>query len=108
MFFANSSTLSRLASNESIASNLAQGYIDDQLSQSYDTLAVGSSEKVRVTDDATSSLYNFYHQETISLINSNLEATAADAGLKKIEVVVSYQEGGKEKNVTLATIKTKK
>ncbi len=107
-FFASSSTLTHLASNESIAANLAQGYVDDTLSNSYDDLAVGQSTKEKVTTDTASPLYNFSKQTTISLIDADLNQSTQDIGLKKIQVVISYQERGNEKNVTLATIKTKK
>lgn len=107
-FFANSSRLARLASNQSLASNLAQGYIDQELIKSYDESIPGQSAIVKITNDSSSTLYNFSEQTTITLIDQNLNEVSSDLGLKKIEVAIFYQEGLGQKNVTLATIKTKK
>lgn len=107
-FFAVSSSLTRLASDQSIASNLAQGYIDKELSLSYDESQVGQTSPVQVSNDPDSPLSKFSEQTEISLINADLTESATDVGLKKIQVTIFYQEGNQAKNVILATIKTKK
>lgn len=109
-FFANSAKLGRMASNESIASNLAQGYIDDQVAESYANTTVGvfPEPAERVTNDPNSQLYNFYQQTTVSLIDTDLNPSATDMGLKKIQVVITYKEGADDKNVTMATIKAER
>lgn len=107
-FFANSAKLSHLASDESIASNLAQGYIDKDLSLSYDEVLTGVSPLARVSTDSNNPFYNFYEQTTVTLIDENLNPTSSDVGLKNISVTISYQEGNDNKNVTLATIKSKR
>lgn len=107
-FFANSARLTRLASNESIATNLAQGYVDNQMSEDYNAIVIGQTPNVRVSTDQTSPFYNFYTQTTVTYVDSNLVQTGTDLGLKKIHVAITYQEYGTNKNVTLESIATKK
>lgn len=107
-FFAYSSKISRSSSNTSIASNLASGAIDEELAKSYEELAPGTGTKVKVTSVTTSPLYNFSKQVDISLIDSDLAASATDLGLKKIDVIISYQEGSSEKTVQMAEVKTQR
>lgn len=107
-YFATSSRLTTAANHMSTASNLAQGIIDTQLSYAYDELIPGTSAKVRVSTDSASPFYNYQKQVTISLIDSSLNTSATDVGLKKILVTVFYSEGAIEKNVQMATIQTKR
>lgn len=107
-YFATSSRLTTAASRMSTASNLAQGIVDTELTLAYDELIPGTSTKVRVSTDSASPFYNYQKQVTISLIDSNLNTSATDVGLKKILVTVFYSEGGSEKNVQMATIQTKR
>lgn len=105
-FFAISSGLSRTASNASIASDLAQGYVDQTISQSYAEIVVGQTPSTQVSTTPNDPLSNFSEQTTVTLVNSDLNNSATDVGLKKIEVVISYHEGKTNKNVTLSTIKS--
>lgn len=107
-FFAYSSKISRSSSNTSIASNLTSGLIDEEIAKSYEELAPGNGAKVKISTDPANPFYNFSKQINISLIDSNLAASATDLGLKKIDVIVSYQEGSSEKNVQMSTIKTRR
>ena len=107
-FFAYSTKVARSSSNTSIASNLASGVIDEELSKPYDELNPGTGAKVKVTNDTASPLYNFSKEVTISLIDSDLANSVTDEGLKKIDVTISYQEGTSEKNVQMAEVKTQR
>jgi len=105
-YFATSSRLTTAASRISTASNLAQGIIDNEAASAYDALIPGTGAKVRVSTDPASPFYNYQQQIIISLIDNNLNASATDIGLKKINVKVFWQEGGAEKNVEMSTIQT--
>jgi len=107
-FFVASSQTVRLASNTTIASNLASGSIDEEFAKSYDELTPGTGTKTRISTDQSSPFYNFQKQINISLIDSNLAASATDVGLKKIDCIVYWQEGGNEKNIQMSTIKSKR
>ncbi|OGD57135.1 hypothetical protein A2V71_01725 [Candidatus Berkelbacteria bacterium RBG_13_40_8] len=105
-FFATSSTITRHASYTSIASNLAQGFIDEEISKSYDELDPGTGPKARVSDVASNPFYNYWKQVNITLIDSDLANSGSDIGLKKIDIFVFWQEGSSEKNIQLSTVKT--
>lgn len=107
-FFATSPMLTRSASNTSVAANLAQGALDEALSASYDELTPGTGNKVKISEDSNNPFYNFSKQRNISLVDLNLAPSATDVGLKKIDVIIYYQEGGSEKNVQMSTLKTQR
>jgi len=85
------------------ASNLAQGVIDAELVKSYDGTA--NTIRVRFSTDSASPYYNYYKTVNISLIDQNLAPSGTDVGLKKIEVIVDWQEGTEVKDVQISTIK---
>lgn len=101
-FFATSSTISRHASYTSIASNLAQGFIDEEISKSYDELDPVTGSKDPLLDPFS----NYHKQVNVSLIDSNLVASGTDIGLKKIDVFIFWQEGGSEKSIQISSVKT--
>lgn len=106
-FFTISAKLTRSANHVSTASNLAQGLIDEEIAKSYDELTTGTGVKDRVSSDSSDPFYNYFEQINISLLDSNLNTSENDLGLKKIDVIIFYQEGEAEKNVQLSTIKAK-
>lgn len=105
-FFASSSQTTRNSSNLSIASNIASGLVDEELSQTYDSLIVGNGAKTPVSTDTASPFNKFQKQINISLVDSNLNPSATDIGLKKIDIFVYYNEGTTERNIETATLKT--
>lgn len=107
-FFANSAKLTRIASNESAATNFAQGYIDDEIAKDYASIPVNITNTSRVDSDSSSPYYNFYRTITANYIDVGLNSSETDIGLKRIVVMVNYTENGQNKNVTLQTIVTKK
>jgi Tfp pilus assembly protein PilV len=107
-FFAYSTKIVRTASDTSIASNLAQGILDQENAQSYDQLTPGTGMQTRISTDPNSPFYKFQKQININLIDQNLALSTTDVGLKKIDVYISYPEGNTTKNVQMSTIKAKK
>lgn len=107
-FFATTSQTIKVGRFTSTASNLAQGVIDEELAQSYDALTVETGTKTRFSADSADPFYNYQKQVNISYIDSNLNNSGTDLGMKKIEVFVYWQDGGTERNVQMATIMTKK
>ncbi len=105
-FFASSSKITRHASYTSIASNLAQGFIDEEISKSYGELTPGAGMKDRVSSVSSNPFYGYKKQVNVSLIDSNLAASGSDIGLKKIDVFIFWQEGGSEKSIQLSSVKT--
>lgn len=104
-FFAYSVKIARSASNTSIATNLAQGLIEEESSKSYDELTPQTGAKTDYTSNADSPFNKFQEQINISLIDTDLNESETDIGLKKIEVIIYYHEGNSEKNVQMATVK---
>jgi len=107
-FFVYANKNIRFARNTTIASNLAQKLIEENLAKSYQELNLGTSTKTRFSNDPASSYYSFQYQEEIGLINSDLNPITTDIGLKKILVTIYWQEGTVEKNVQMATIKNER
>jgi len=106
-FFGNSSRLAGAAGRISVASNLAQGLIDQEVNKSYDSLTPGTGIKTNLSLENTNPFYQYQKQVDIILIDSNLAISGTDIGLKKIIVTIYYNEGQDEKNVQMATIKSK-
>lgn len=105
-FFAFSTRIARSASNTSIASNLAQGVLDEQTAKSYEELT--SVARTDYTSDTSSPLNKFQKQIDVSLVDSNLAVSETDIGIKEITVHIYYDESGSEKSVEIATIKAKR
>lgn len=93
-----------IAKNNSIASYLAQGQIENILSYSYDDSALS----VGTTTTSTASGYNI--QTNIAYVNplNGLNATGTDLGIKKIKIKVTWGDGSPEKTVEIATLYSKK
>jgi len=108
VFFATSAQIGRLASNTSIATNLASGIIEEEFSKSYDELNPGTGDRTHISPDQSNPFYKFEKQETVTWIDIDLNTSATDEGLKKIEIFVYWKENGKEKNVQVSTIKTER
>lgn len=112
-FYSYSLSLSKIARNQTIASNLVQGLIDEQLAISYDSLPVAEGTKTAYSTDPASPFANFSKKVDIAYLNGNLDATydanpaEAYRYMKKITVTVYYQELATEKNLQTATIKAR-
>jgi len=100
----------RSSSNTTIAANLASGFIDEELAIAYDQLSPGTGTQDPVSADQSSPFYNFQKQINISCVDINLAVTdcaASPSPLKKIDVLINWQEGGNDKNIQMSTLKNK-
>lgn len=107
-FYTYSSQVVRFARQTTVASNLAQGLVEQTISEPYDTLTVGESAKETFSIIPTDSSYGYSKQTKISLIDQNLNASDTDVGLKKIDCTVYWQSNWTEKNIQVSTIVTRR
>jgi len=106
-FYTYSFQITKSARNQTIAANLAQGLLEEQLSKSYDAPDLISVSKTAysITPDPFS---NFQKQIDISCVDDSLTTINCDANahMKKIVVAVYWMQETVEKNFQIATIKT--
>ena len=107
-FFTYSSQTIRVARSETTGSNLANGFLEEELAKSYGELIPGTSAKTRVSDNPASPYYNYQKQIEITLIDSDLNNSVTDLGLKKIIISIFWPQGSYEKSIQSATIKTQR
>ena len=93
-----------IAKNNSTASYVAQGQIEDLLSYAYDDtpLSVGTT--------TTSTASGYQIQTNISYVDplKSLNATTTDLGIKKIKVKVFWGQNIPEQTVEVATLYSEK
>lgn len=101
-FYASSFKIIKTARNETIASNLAAGVLEEELAIAYGSLA--NLDRDRYSSDPNNAFYNWYRKVEISCINSNLDPITCDsnAHMKKIVVTIYWQE---QQIFQIATIK---
>lgn len=89
-----------LAKKSTVASYLAQETIEEFLSRSYDSVSM----EVGTTTTTTTDQYQI--EVAINWIDpdNNLQATTTDLGIKKIKVVISWEEGVPPKSLETATL----
>ena len=103
-FYANSLQITKRARNETIASNLAAGVLDEELAITYDNLP--DVPKQRYSPDADNPFYNWYKEVNVTCINTSLNPLACTdptAHMKKVVVTIYWQES--ERSFQIATIK---
>ena len=98
-FYASSFKITKTARNETIASNLASGILDEELAIAYDNLT-----PVPLTT-FNSPFDNWQKKVDIAYVDANLTEQATDTHMKKITVTIYWQETGGEKNFQIASIK---
>lgn len=106
-FYAYSLNITKMARNDTTASSLAAGLLDEQLENSYDNLAVGAGTKTNYITDVNDPFYSWQKKIDIAYIDSNLQESATDTNMKKITVTVYWQFNGQEKSFQIATIKAR-
>lgn len=111
-FFAGSTRITRSASNTSVASNLGQGVLDEKTVKSYNDpeLNPGDGSETEFSNDSASPFYNFSKRVNISCVDINLlatDCTVIPSPMKKIDVIIYWNEGNSEKNLQFSTIKAK-
>lgn len=101
--------ITKTARNETIASNLATGLLDEQLSNNYDNLTIGAGLKTKYSTDAASPFYNWDQKIDIAYIDTNLVESYAepDTNMKKVTVTIYWQTSDGEKNFQTASIKAR-
>ena len=105
-FYAYSFKIAKMAQSETTASNLASGILDEQLSNSYDNLAVSSGSKVPYSEVVGNPFTNYQKQIAISCIDANLIDTACtNAHMKKVVVTVYWTDNTTERSFQIASIK---
>ncbi len=71
---------------KTVASQLAQAKIEELSANSYDDISVGTTTEVQLD----SPFEGYSRQLVVNYVDSNLQNSASDTGLKKIEVTVSW------------------
>lgn len=107
-FYAYSFKIAKIARNETIASNLATGILDEQMASNYDDLIVSSGSKVPYSAVPGNPFSNFQKQIAISCIDANLAdiACSTSTHMKKVVVTVYWTESGAaERSFQIANIK---
>jgi len=96
---------SRTSKEETMATNLAQGELEQYKNTEYDSIS--NISKTKYTTNQNDPNYKFDKQVEVIYVNSDLTQSATDTGLKKITVTISWQEKGQEKNFSATLLKHK-
>ena len=106
-FYASSFRIIKTARNETTASNLANGLLDEELAISYDNLLPLPGSKVRYSDLDSNPFYDWWKQIDVAYIDANLAEQTSETNMKKITITVFWQEAGSERSFQTASIKAK-
>lgn len=80
------------AEKASLASAYARAKMEQLLITSYDDLATGTIEaRARISNDPTDPAYTLERQTVVALVDSNLNNSGTDVGIKKITVTVFWK-----------------
>jgi Tfp pilus assembly protein PilV len=104
-------SINKAAENATIASYLAQGKIEEMISLGYDNINVGVLEaKQRLSDNEDNYLYHYQRRIEVSYVDSNLDNSVSDTGMKKISVIIYYTNSlsKTEKNYRIETLVVKR
>jgi len=94
-----------------IADQFAQAKIEELVNANYDALVPGILEdQVHVKNDPADPFYKFLRSSAVELVDSSLNASAIDIGLKKIIVTIYWPSilGGSNRSVQLTQLKSKR
>lgn len=107
-FYMYSSGVTKLARQETTASNLAIGLLDEQLSLSYLSLAVGHGTPVPYSNNPASPFVNYQKKVDVAYLDAYLAETYSlpDTHMKKIVITIYWTYNNEEKNYQIASIKT--
>ena len=103
-FYASSLKITKTARNETIASNLASGILDEELAIAYDNLEV-KTESGQYSNDPANPFYSWNYEIRTVYIDDNLAEQIVETNMKKIVVTVYWQEAGSQKSFQAASIK---
>jgi prepilin-type N-terminal cleavage/methylation domain-containing protein len=84
-------TINKSAENLTIASFLAQDKVEEIISLGYENISVGNIEsRNRLSDDGDDYRFVYEREANVFYVDSNLNFSVDDYGLKKISVTVYY------------------
>lgn len=104
-------SINKNAENNSVAVYVAQVKIEQVMKSNYDEIATGTIEARHVVStDPGSSDFNFERQTIVSLLDSDLNATSTDIGLKKISTTVYFPNAISKtiQNFNISTLTSKR
>lgn len=93
----------RLSRNETMATNLVQGKIEDLKALPYANVNIET--RAPVSANPASPYYHFERATQVSLIDGNLNPSILDVGLKKVIVTVYWSEKGQDQTISATYIK---
>ena len=103
------------ASEVTIATNLAQAKIEESFYNDYDGLVIQTSttyieSKHRLSSNPANPFYAYSRQTTVEYVDSNLNHSNTETGIKKVDTIVYWQSPilRKEKSVELKLLISKK
>ena len=105
--FPYSSAIIHSAKNDTMASYLAQEKIEEVVSTGYENTGINIIETRHSLGTATSSyLYAFERETTVNYVDSDLQNSLIDTGLKKISTIIYYKDkiSNNEKTFTISTL----
>lgn len=85
------------AERQSLASSYARTKLEQLLTIAYDSVGTGTIEaRARISNDPQNPAYTLERQTMVTLVDSNLNNSGTDVGLKKIQVTIfwSNRQGG--------------
>lgn len=99
--------LNKQAEHYALASALARAKIEQLTVVAYDQLTVGNIEpRAKVVTDVNDQLYIFERQSTITYVDSNLQISQTETGLKKIETIVYWPNtDGNDNSLVITSLK---
>ena len=99
--------INKKSQNLTTAVFLAQAGLEQVLDSSYEDMGVGGIEpKARLSNDSASYLYHFQRETVAEYVDSILQTSVLDTGLKKVQTTVFWydQMSLGEKSYTLTTL----
>ena len=83
--------ISRSAEMATVAANLSQAKIEEMFYTDYDNITVGIIEaKHRLSADSANPFYQYQRQTVANYVDSSLNNSASDTGMKKITVTTYW------------------
>ena len=83
-------SINKTAENSTVASFLAQGEIESVRSLGYVNIPLGTVAKHRMSSDTNDYRYFFQEETVVTYVDSNLNTSVNDQGLKKISVTIYF------------------
>lgn len=83
--------IDKSAEQATVAANLAQAEVENLFYLNYDNVLVGTLEaKHRLSEDPNNRLYNYQREVLVEYVDSNLQTSVTETGLKKITVNIYW------------------